>query len=100
MKWFIYIAEENSVNEGQGFRSLLLLDTKDSWEEAYKIMKEEGEILRERGWQEGCVSRSEHYCNDNWLEPDHGQDWKDWHTIQIIASTSTLRLAEKKGDQK
>lgn len=99
MKWFVYIAKENSINEGQGFHSLLLIDTKDSWQEAYKVMQEEGQILREQGWEQGCCSRSEHYCNDNWQEPDRGQSWKDLHHIQLIASTSELRLAKIKGDQ-
>lgn len=93
MKYYIYIAKENSYNEGQGFKSLNLLAERDSWEEAYEIMKQEGDILRAKGWREGSCSRSEGYCNDVWLENDHGQDWKDWHQIQFIASTSKLRLA-------
>lgn len=96
MNWYIYMAKDRSINEGQGYESLILIDTKESWAEAYKVMQEEGEILRQRGWKEGCVSRSENFCDDNWLEPDHGQSWKDWHTIKLIASTSKLRLAEIK----
>jgi hypothetical protein len=93
MTHYIYIARKNSYNEGQGYKSLEFVTSTESWEDAYKVMVEEGNKLQAQGWSEGSKSRSKDYCNDVWLEPDYGQKWQDWHEVEIICSTSPLELA-------
>lgn len=96
MKYFVYVATGKSMNEGQGYSSLEFIAEAETWEAAYKIMVEQGNILKEHGFKESVKSRSKMLSKDGWIEPvTNQQDWKDLHHKEVLVSAFKLSLAER-----